>query len=764
MFRGAHGFILVVLTLVSGMARAGAVDPRLPAAAPTRIVGRVIDAKTRAGIGSVQVRLDGITAAATTTSDGAFEFEDVAPGRHEVIVFVDGFAASDPVVVTVQPEVELHMEVEYSLQMTTEVRGTGSAAPASPPRVSLGPAELTGQQVASAIGGLGDVARVMQLRPGVAPSQDNRNDLLVRGGGAWETAVRVDGFELPTGSHFAWPGSSGGGISLIPSGSIQNASLDTGGFSVAFGERASGVMDVQTRSGARDAFGGRTELTAGGVYGLAEGRLPALDGQSGSWMVSARRSILEMAVSRGDSRAAPSYVDLVGNLDVPLSPVHRLHVLGFDSSDGLEVNWTLSSSALTGRETLRLGGVSLSSAWSDKTRTDVSVSWASNSTSLSEVQQTATSFLNASLERFLRVRGEIHRTITPHMIVVAGATLKRSDVNFNLQDGSFRNEWNIWVPAIKASWRDTVSDTAGYAEVNWLFGPAELTVGARADHSGRTDRWYASPRTHLEVRLGSRWRLTGGWGEYRQDIPDVWLGSNVANRSLDPVRCVTMTSGIEGAPWQGGSFTVEGFRKRYTGYPIDPSVPSRVLVSAGADFESPLVGILAPSGRVNADGVDTSFSQDFRGALTLALGYSYWDVREFNLLRQWIRADYDIRHQARVWLVWHKSRRWSASALWRYATGRPYTPYDVTASLIAGTGRFDRSKTNAVTYPAYHRLDLRAERVFTTRHSAVTLFVEVDNVYNRNNVYMYEWSKALRGVQPILQWGLTPIGGVRFDF
>ena len=61
-------------------------------------------------------------------------------------------------------------------------------------------------------------------------------------------------------------------------------------------------------------------------------------------------------------------------------------------------------------------------------------------------------------------------------------------------------------------------------------------------------------------------------------------------------------------------------------------------------------------------------------------------------------------------------------------------------------------------------VDLRAERVFTTRRSAVTLFVEVDNVYNRNNVYMYEWSKALRGVQPILQWGLTPIGGVRIDF
>lgn len=756
--------VLAAFPLVSGTGGATGAETAALAPAPTRIVGRVIDAKSRAGIGSVYVRLDGDSAEATTASDGAFEFDAVAPGRHEIIAFLDGFAPSAPVVVTVEPDIDAKVEIEYSLQVTTEVRGTASATPASPPPTSLSGMELTGQQVVSAIGGLGDVARVMALRPGVAPSQDNRNDLLVRGGGAWETAVRMDGFELPTGSHFAWPGSSGGGISLIPAGSIQNASLDTGGFSVAFGERASGVMDVETRTGARDLIGGRAELTAGGVYGLAQGRLPAPDGQSGSWMVSARRSILEMAVSRGDSRAAPSYVDLMGNVDVPLSPVHRLHVLGFAASDGLEVNWTQAASSLTGKETLRLGGVSLASTWSEKTQTDVSVSWASNDTTLSEMQQTATSFVNASLERFLRARAEIRRTITPRLRILAGTTLKRSDVNFDLQDGGYRNEWNIPVPPIKADWHDTVTDEAGYTEVDWLAGPAEVTVGARADHSGRTARWYLSPRARLQVRLGSRWRLTGGWGEYRQDIPDVWLGSDPANRSLDPIKCVLVTTGVEGAPWQGGWFTAEGFRKRYTGYPVDPSVPSRVLISAGADFESPLVGILDPAGRVNADGVDTSYSQDFWSALTLSLSYSYWNVREFNLLQKWIPADYDIRHQARVWLVWHKPKRWTASALWRYASGRPYTPFDVAASTIANTGRFDRRQTNAATYPAYHRLDLRVERIFTNRHIAATLFAEVDNVYNRDNVYIYEWSRALRQTQPILQWGLTPIGGVRIDF
>ena len=133
-----------------------------------------------------------------------------------------------------------------------------------------------------------------------------------------------------------------------------------------------------------------------------------------------------------------------------------------------------------------------------------------------------------------------------------------------------------------------------------------------------------------------------------------------------------------------------------------------------------------PSGLVHADGVDTSLSQRIGRSLTVAAGYSYWDVSEYNLEKNWIRADYDIRHQGRIWAVWHGGKRWTASVLWRYAAGRPYTPYDVAASIKARAGRLDRTKTNALTYDDYHRLDVRAERLFVTGRTAVTVFGEVD--------------------------------------
>ena len=460
------------------------------------------------------------------------------------------------------------------------------------------------------------------------------------------------------------------------------------GFSVAHGERASAVMDVNLKTGARDKLRGRVDATAGGVLALGQGRLPAPAQEAGSWLASARRSILQIAFSRGQSTAVPSYTEAMGNVDLPLSKVHRLHGLVVVSSDGLDVNWEpTAQTTITGEQDLALTGFRLDSAWSPRTQTALSVSWASYGSELSEDQLNFSSFVNRSHEHFLRARAELRQVLGRGVSIRTGMAARQSNVDFYLQDGAYRNEWNIVVPSVHATWKDQYADAAGYADGTWRAGRIEVGAGVRAERSGLTSTWYGSPRTRLEYRPSGGWRLTGSWGQYRQDMPSIWLGSNAANRTLDPVLCVQTTAGVEGRLWGGAFVTVEGFWKRYTGYPIDPAVPSRVLISAGADFESPIVGKLVPSGEVHADGVDTSLSQRVGRSATVSLGYSYWDVSQYNLEKQWIPADYDVRHQARLWLAWHRSKNWSASALWRYASGRPYTPYDVAASIKAGAGR-----------------------------------------------------------------------------
>lgn len=751
----------VTPTSASGAASVDAALAASSVPAGARVLGRVIDPRTGAGISSVKVRLD-TAAEAVTDADGNFSFSDVSVGSHRLTALLDGFSTSEPIAITVPIDGELRTDIEYMLQVTADVRGV--AEPLNlVPTARLGMASYSGQQLGSTVGALDDVSRVMQLQPGATASEDDRNDVMVRGGGAYETGVLLDGFELPTASHFGFPGGQGGGLGMIPSAVIGRASLATSGFSVAYGETASAMMVIDTRQASQERLSGRVDVGAGGVMLMSEGRVPAGDGSG--WLVSARRSILEVVFSRGKTAAVPKYIDVVAKADVKLSQRHALTFLTVGASDSVDVDWNSSAKTIKGTQDVFVSGVRLRSVWTPSTETLVTAIVSKNDETLAETDETATSYRQVTGDRNVRVRAEVRKKVGTRVEVMAGAMWKYARLRFDLQDNSHRNAFGLLVPVLRSAWTAEVSDAASYAEAR--FAPTEslrLLVGARAERSGLTEQWYGTPRARVEYRLSPRITFSTSGGLYRQNIPSIWLGSNRANSKLDPIRCLQWTGGIEVEPWRGGHLVVEGFAKRYTGYPIDPAEPSRVLISAGSDFDSPLVGALVASGRVHGNGVDVAASQRVARGFDVNLGYSYWNVSEYNLDGQWIPADFDIRHQVRFWTVWHPRERWNLSTLFRYASGRPYTPYDVAASTKAGGGRYDRTKNNALNMPPYHRLDVRAERLFVFKRTAITIFAEVDNLYDRDNVLSYEWSKTLKQGEPVYQWGITPVAGVRVAF
>jgi len=167
---------------------------------------------------------------------------------------------------------------------------------------------------------------------------------------------------------------------------------------------------------------------------------------------------------------------------------------------------------------------------------------------------------------------------------------------------------------------------------------------------------------------------------------------------------------------------------------------------------------------VRAWGVDAGAARRALRGLDVSLGYSYWRVSARALDGVWRPADHDVRHQGRVELQLIRTAGWAGSLSWRYAHGRPYTPFDVAASIAARGPRYDRSRINGGRYPPYHRLDLRVDRSFRLGRATLAVFAEVENLYDRDNVYLYEWSGSARAARPIYQWGRTPVGGIRVEF
>ena len=718
-----------------------------------RLSGTVVDPATSAGIADARVTITPPGATVVTASDGTFGLDLAQSGAVSVVVEVSGFEPSKPLTVriegaqtTVTIPFSLHLEAQVSV---SEASATHTAA-----------SVLTSRDVLSGAGAVEDVSRMLQAAPGVAASQDDRNDLIVRGGAPMETMFRVDGFDVPNINHFAAQGGTGGGLGVIAPWVIDRVSMEPGAFSTAFGERASGLVDIRLRDGSA-SLTGALGAGAGGAMLAASGPL----GAAGGWVASIRRSLLEVVLSREDARAVPHYTDALVKAEAGPARA-RVAFLALAGRDAVLVESARNRDGqIDDRQRLSMAGVRLDSRWNERTATLLIVSAGANAIDAVGRDGEEVEGIDRSTEQEIRARAEVRHRLHARLSAEAGVALKRASIEFDLFRSSYRNYFGAQIPALRVQRDVTFVDAGAFAEVATQISPRVRTVaGIRADRHGANSRTYGSPRGRIELDVVGGWRAHAGWGVYRQSIPYIWIGSHPANTQLPPIVSEQLVAGVRGAVTSRSRVLVEAFDKRYRGYPVDPSAPQIVLSSAATDFEVPFVGPLSTAGRLRARGVDSVWRREFGTRVVAEAGWSWWRVDQAGLDRVWRRAEYDIRHQARVQVLARPADRWELAARWRYASGRAYTPFDEAASIRAGAARYDRLLVNTETYPAYHRLDVRLDRHFAWNRRRLIVFVDVNNAYDRDNVYIYRWNRTNRRGEPLYQWGLTPAGGVRLEF
>src|SRR5690606_26782747 len=92
-------------------------------------------------------------------------------------------------------QIELQAESQRLQEVVIGVRKTARAADMTTP---LATQKLPSEEISVNPGGNFDVSKVIQVLPGVAGGPTaNRNDIIVRGGGASENVYYLDGIEIP---------------------------------------------------------------------------------------------------------------------------------------------------------------------------------------------------------------------------------------------------------------------------------------------------------------------------------------------------------------------------------------------------------------------------------------------------------------------------------------------------------------------------------------------------------------------------------------
>lgn len=732
------------------------------------ITGTVRDGMTKEPIVGANVVVVGTTLGAATDLKGRFEIKRVPIGTYSVRVSGIGYlavTATDVVVTEVRPtELSLGlMENEIKIEGVEVTAGYFSKNPDAP----LSTLTTSNEEIRRLPGGLEDVVRAISILPGVARVDAGRNDLIVRGGAPSENLFVIDNIEVPNINHFGTQGSSGGPLSFVNLDFVENTSFSTGGFGVKYGDKLSSVLTINLRDGRKDQIGGKATISAS-QFGL---NLEGPIGKSDDFVFSARRSYLDFIFKAAGFGFVPEYWDFQGKLNYRLGDKDRLNVLAIGALDDVKYfNDTpdqrfQNSRVLGSNQNQIIGGVSwqhlLEKGYATVTlgQSYVDFNYEQSDSSLVRV------FSNESLEHESSLKGDLFFHAAQSTEVSIGAQAKMVRFNSALYLRPFGTRYGDSLN-IDAVYRTLAFKGAVYAQISQVFGKSRLTLGSRIDYFDLVGSYAFSPRASYTVSLSPITNLNWSVGRYYQAPSYIWLVSNVQNRSLKYVGVNQYVLGIDHMLTADTKLSVEGYMKQYFNYPASQTRRYLVLANTGAGFGGSEDGFasfgidpLTSDGKGLARGIEVLVQKKLSEIPCYGIVSVSYNRSDFKALDGVERpSSFDQRWIMNVGGGYIFNEKWEISAKFRYATGRPYTPFDT-------QGFQNPALYNAARTGVNHSLDIRADRRWSFAAWTLVTYVDIQNVYNRKPVSVPRYNERLgRAEEDIASIGILPSIGVSAEF
>ncbi len=737
---------------------------------PGGISGTVRDAATLSPIVGATVMLAGTGTGTMTDASGSYRIDGVPAGSYTVNASCVGYAVLAVTDAVVRPG--RTTDVDFDLGTLASGNTTITVRPDYFPEASSstpGGSVLSGEQVRRAPGSAGDVVRVMTSLPSVAKFDDQYNGLAVRGGNPSETGFYIDGIEMANINHFPRQGTTGGGLGMVNVDLLEDVTFMPGGFPSSYGGRLSSVMDLSLREGARDGFEGQLDFSMSGIGGVAEG---PLEGGRGSWLACARHSWIDLLVDIADIPTVASYSDFAAKAVYDLSPGNTLSFVGAGAIDHSDYTrdqaWDDGNPdyGVTDSWNATAGG-SLRTLWgggNGYTTTSLSVQGISYGGDYGRTSTGNQLALQNSIERSLRLRCASSWLAGEGVSVVFGAEADLSSDSFDnwfAPDTGYTGEP---MPGLDLETDLEERQWGAYAEASvGLFPGLTATAGSRVDRS--RDDLMASPRGSLRYRLSDRTAFSASGGLFRQDLPSDLVARGGIFADLDSPSAVHGVIGFSHLIQDETRLTVEIYDKEYSDLPFDPTRPGfAILDGLGSEQDLYSFDTLTTGGDARSLGVEVLVEKKLVSGLYGILAGSWSSARYRNPGEPWRDRIYDNRFTFTAEGGYKPGRSWEFSARWVYAGGRPYTPLDLEASALHNRTILDESRINGERLPAFHSLNIRADRRFTFDGSNLVAYASIWNAYARRNIATIYWNEVERCPDEILQWGLMPVIGLEYEF
>ncbi|MCB1683957.1 MAG: TonB-dependent receptor [Pseudomonadales bacterium] len=746
---------------------------------PASVEGRVLDAQSGEPVAGVRVEIGGLVL--YTDAQGRFRFPASgvrARPAQAVHVSRDGYQsrqieAAPSLDALLEIPLDPRPEIEEIIVVSSRYALRGSHG---------GSVHTIDAYELDAVPEIGDDAlRVANHLPGAATIGLSAAPHF-RGGLRDETLVLFNGVELLEPFHLRDFQSvfSGFNPSLVKSVDVY-----TGGFPARYGDRMSAVLDIEAADDI-DRFGAELMLSFLTASASAVG---VVDEGRGRWSASARRGNLDLVVDLVNKQVGdPTYSDLFGSFAYELAPLTEVEA-GFivynddvllqelDDLPGSELG--VEGEQAESRYKNAYVWTQLHHQWGPRTFSSTVISYGDirhkrKGFIVDEDPEEGSSTLDD--DRSFDLWNIGHRQqwrYSDQLGFEFGAEYAYQSGRYDTRAQIIRGELAELTGLTEEETRRVLVDPDGasgdaYGSVRIL--PADwlaLELGVRWDFQDFGDDFEQqfSPRFSALIDLGDDTQLRASAGRFHQaeQIHELQAADGVEHFQLPQYSDHYILGVSHRFANSGVSARVEGFYKRIR----DPKRRYENLFNALVlmpELASDRVAVEPEEAQVR--GLEATLRYQPNDAFRSWLSYTR-SRAEDRIDGDWQRRGWDQTHAISSGFLW-QARQWafSAAVLWHSGWQTTRLPDLIDADNLLALER------NSSRLPDYLSVDVRIARSWHWPRQTLTLFAEITNLLNHENVGAYEYSLEeiedsddYRVIsEPVTLLPLVPSIGVRWTF
>ncbi len=718
-----------MLALLATIPLAALAEP--PPAVP--FSGQVKEKGTRLPVAGAEVLLDGGEVHATADAEGRFALPAVAVGKHKIHVRASGYVPADTDE-TFKPGTRLEATywVERKQRYVTVVRAQKLVKQTLEQTLDV-------EEIKKIPGTQGDALKAVQTLPGVARTPFGAGQLIVWGSAPGDTRAYVDGVFIPVLYHF------GGLRSTVGSDLIDSLSFTPGAYGPEYGRGMGGIVEVEARRPKSQGFHGDIDLNLIDGSFLLEGPIS----KNVDFAVSVRRSWIDAflpLLSTNDFQLSPKYYDYQAEVHVRASPRDDIDFLLFGSRDEVSLLLKNPDPLLQAQFGSTTYFHRLLARWTHRFAGGATLT-VTPSVGLDQPMSAAGTvggnlgFTGDVLTLYGNLRAVAHVPVAPQLRIDAGLDFEAS-----------RNAVSIDAPLITGPPAPNTQgppnigqyvndlgvlyfvETAPWIAANFSLFQNRLTVtpGLRFDvysfvgYQGTPDSYSHTylnwePRLQMRYQINKVVALKAAIGAYHQPPPPQMLLARFGAPSLGPSIAFHYVLGVELHPTSTLSVEASGFYKELGDVPstgISPNQPLFVNDGEGRVYGGELL-------------VRQQMWKHFFGWVSYTLSRA---ERRDHPGEDWHLFDFDQTHILSLIASYELPWGFQVGVRFRYVTGNPTTPVNSWYwSANDNAYRPINGALNSGRLPAFHQLDLRIDKTWTFKLWKLTLYLDIQNLYNAKN-------------------------------